>query len=167
MGIEDSLTEADDGLGSKVGGFFRDARNSIVDLSDVYFRPKGFEHGGRLYEHLGVRQIKRLITYLPKKYFGKSEYLNNHFIGPKLTIDSLKQYEGYTRANEAIHLGWMILTSAPSLSICFTIDGGPEYKISAALVTAFNLGANFYLASIQRYNRARIYSILDRKLGTA
>lgn len=109
--------------------------NALDELeSHKYFKPKGFENS-KIYEYLGVRIAKKIVTKLGKK--GKGD---NYFIDSNRDVDSLINYEKLTRFNEKVHL---------FSSACLAFN--ELWPINVA---------NFYLIMIQRYNRARITNTL-------
>ncbi len=126
---------------------------------DLYFKPKSFEKSGRVYEALGVRRFK--------KFMFNGDYMNallrkanpNH----KLIKDksSARSWEMFTRIYESVHVG------IGSLMLSRIIDrlADGDYE-GAAINTAINTVINVYPIMLQRYNRARIYKVLDRTQKT-
>ena len=124
---------------------------------DLYFKPKSFERSGRVYEALGVRKFK--------KFMFNGDYMNallrksnpNHkLIGDK---SSIMGWEMFTRIYEGFHVG----VGSLMLSGMINRLADSDYK-SVAVNAAINAFVNIYPIMLQRYNRARIYKVLDRKI---
>lgn len=114
-------------------------------VSDAYFAPKQFEKNGTIYKLLGVHIFKR---FLPT--FGDYAIrITGVSLLKGYSASELKNYEVLTRIYETIHLvaGILYLVFLPfSLISC-----------------SANLVINFYPIMVQRYNRARVYKILQRR----
>lgn len=122
-------------------------------MFEFYFRPKWFEQSGKIYEFLGVR--------LFKKYIPSGDYPFGLFRSPTLYSTSsraLKSYESFYRLAEIIHLiGFMVVGH---FCVLFFTEGD---LISGVLWVFMNILVNLYPVFIQRYNRARVYLILERR----
>lgn len=134
-----------------------------------WFRTKSFEKGGRVYELLGVRQYKKgLIKAL--RFFGRKREneLNgtNYFVGEDLSAKSLEEYDSETRNNELLHtLGFI---GGTALSYGYLSQVQNKWGALAWCATAIPWTLNeLAIVLTQRYNRARIYSILERKKAKA
>lgn len=120
---------------------------------DLYFRPKRIEKwkNGRLYELLGINAFKRVCVHI-----GHTFGWDNFFIDDGRQ-EGLKAYEKRTRINEAIHAPPTLLLTY--LIISFLVEG--KY-IGAAIIGPLWL-LNALPTALQRYNRVRIESVLQRK----
>ena len=131
--------------------------SKFLGIFDFYFKPKCFERRSKLYEKLGIRHFKKFM-------FG-GDYMNgflrkldpSHRMIGELGL-SPTSYEGYTRLYETGHL----LASFYGGSIIMENfrEENNERAIAGILV---NLATNIYPIMLQRYNRARIYRLLERK----
>ncbi|MBI2547225.1 MAG: hypothetical protein HYW23_02150 [Candidatus Aenigmarchaeota archaeon] len=125
-------------------------------VSDFYFKPKSFERSGKVYEALGVRKFKKIMfngdymNALLRKYNPNHKLIRNE--------GSAKSWEMFTRIYEGIHVGF------GSLMLSGMVDrlANGDYD-GAAIIAAINTVVNIYPIMLQRYNRARIYKVLDRK----
>lgn len=121
----------------------------LRDVLEWYFTPKFFEKNGIIYEFFGVHIFKRFIPT-----FG--DYMVR-LTGSSLLSDgstkSLKMYEKMTRIFETIHVIFCIaminlFVARPTWSNFF-----------------MNMAINVYPIMTQRYNRMRIYRILQKREG--
>ena len=128
----------------------------LAKLADDYFKPKSFEKSGRLYEALGVRGFQKL-------YFMTLGKLVEGLCGQKpglsdISDESLENYENFTRGLEMIHL--------PLAAVCsplvIRLFANGDYKLGA-INLAIQALVNYYPIMLQRYNRARVYRILERR----
>ncbi len=126
---------------------------------DHWFRPRSFE-SERLYERLGAIVIKRyvptggdLVMRHLRRNHPASRWVNS-------SLKSLRQYELRTCLNEAIHwigfVGFTVLIAAKFSSGSLTAFG-----LTLALV--LNLIIGFWPVVLQRYNRLRLYRVIDRR----
>src|SRR5262249_39476458 len=118
-----------------------------------YFRPRSFELNGRIYEILGIRFFKRFMLH--------GDYLNRRmrrFESNYRIItnrEAMRRFEAQTRANEAGHLMWLVVT-VPSVVYAAILGCG---KLAMYLFFS-NLVINVYPIMLQRYIRARIHRAL-------
>jgi hypothetical protein len=124
-------------------------------MLDIWFTPKPFESAA-LYERLGVLFIKR---YVPTGGdFFRRRY-GIRIVDIRGNLDSLIQFERYTRKLEAIHviafLGFVawslwraIVRQTTILDFCFAIFVYLTLILSPAL--------------LQRYNRLRVTAVIRR-----
>jgi hypothetical protein len=127
------------------------------NVKQLYFEPKSAErwNDGRIYEWIGLKVFKNVCTYFGRKMGKDGGQKNNYFIWYK-SENGIKEFEKKTRFNEGMHL---IGTVVPV--VCFTpgwIDGDPFVVYVGGVLTAINA----YSLLLQRYNRSRIYSTLDK-----
>lgn len=78
------------------------------------------------------------------------EKCGNYFIGKKISADALKNFEFMTRYNESVHT-FMLLVMIWTFNKNFWILDSALHII------------NLYCILIQRYNRTRIYSVLEKR----
>ena len=123
-------------------------------ILDLYFKPKSFERSGKIYEALGVRQFKKFMfngdymNALLKKFDHNYKLIRNKSYA--------RDREVATRIFEGVHIGGC---SIMVYCLIYSLADG-DYK-NAAINTALNTVVNIYPTMLQRYNRARIYNILD------
>lgn len=111
---------------------------------DWYFEPKSFEKSGKLYEILGVKIFQKLL-------FGLKEIYSLDAAG------GILPFEKSTRVLEAIHI-------VEGSIVAVITAGCIAFKIlPASLGISINIIANIYPIMLQRYNRARVYGILEKK----
>lgn len=137
-----------------------DNRGFIEKVTDLYFRPKSFERSGKIYEAIGIRSVKRLIVESWKKYrrFWGMEKVES--FDPYLLWDTskkgLKKYNIVTKCIEGFHIGVIYICTS---DIVNRISDGDVEKI---ILDGAGIIINTYLALLQRYNRARIYNVIDK-----
>jgi hypothetical protein len=133
----------------------------LPSLTCWYFEPRRIEQAanGRIYVLLGVRLFKR---YLPTSGDLISRFRRRRRIapiGPDL-VDSLLQYEKQTKSWEARHIfGALSMLALTWWSIAVHGKGSWPALLGA------NLLINGYPIMLQRYNRARLRSILAHLEG--
>jgi len=123
----------------------------------VYFRPRPWEQAGRLYEAVGVRQIKELL--FGGRYFNALMSLilgrrYRPFQGPRWP----RRWFRFTVGVEIGHLviGLYMLVRASSHLL-----GG--HVVVAGRILLLNVFVNFYPIVVQRFNRARLVRIFDEE----
>jgi len=135
--------------------WFKEVMQKILDS---WFDPKSFEKNPGLYEKLGVRLFKKymptsgdLIYRLVWKKLGA-----NDLVKPN-DINSLRKFEYYTRVYESIHLTFLAIGSAVIAA---------ELQANTIEATTFNMllqiMLNIYPILVQRYNRGRLYSTINK-----
>ncbi len=135
---------------------------------DMYYQPKKWENGGKIYEALGVRKVKRYFPTLEPTIRLVRRITKENLPGFSLespTQNNAKKYEKYTRIYEAIHI---IGVTIGIHSILGTINVLAQTKSINFDFNFFGNGlapllVNCYAVMIQRYNRARIYRLSSRK----
>jgi hypothetical protein len=123
-----------------------------MNIAELYFRPKRWEHSGKIYQWIGIRFFKRLVMRLGNMTGQSASRPNNYFLWQK-TFDGLRQFEKKTRYNELMHLAGIII---PMIGM---LMGGVNYSTRVVLWGV--LFVNIYPYFLQRYNRARIYRLLS------
>ena len=125
------------------------------------FHPRAWEASGRAYEALDVRWIKEL--YFGGRYFNALVgAVRGHRYRPFHGPGWPRRWLRFTVLVEAGHLaiGLYMLGSATDA----LLQGDP---LSAARLSAINLFVNVYPVLVQRYHRARLLRILDRRAPPA
>lgn len=124
---------------------------------NVYFRPKKFEADGKIYEKLGIKAFRKLVLInmsLILKLTGMKKHKNgvfNYYL-ENPTIDKMKRFEMWgTRLNESWHL-------FAGMQSTMGFIANPSDKV-ALVATMINL----YCVFLQRYNRCRIYKLLEKE----
>jgi hypothetical protein len=147
--IEVSTPEAE-----KAPPWFREV---VKKIADAWFDPKSFEQNPKLYEKLGVRTFKKymptsgdLVYRLVWKRFGAGDQIEP-------TLESMKSYEKYTRLYEGIHLTALGIGTATMTEQLLSgqIEG-------AVFTAAINTLVNVYPILLQRYNRSRLYKVINK-----
>ncbi|MCR9288524.1 MAG: hypothetical protein NXI23_14195 [Bacteroidetes bacterium] len=123
-------------------------------LFEIYFRPKKWEGTGKIYEILGVLIFKKVIVKLGRFTGQKSSKPNNYYLWQK-DKEGIQKYERKTRYNEIMHLIGIIL---PSIGLVKGVDDPVTI-----FILWFVLIINIYPFLLQRFNRIRIYRILNQK----
>ena len=122
-------------------------------LADRWFRPKAFERDGRLYRWLGVVAFKRVLTSAMKP--DPASPTGNAYVLGGRSLEHVRQFERKSRRSEAIHLAGL------AMGLLFLVLGavfGDGLLIAGIIVVA----ANFHCFALQRYNRARVWRVLER-----
>ena len=130
------------------------------EFTDIYFKPKTFErhNNGKFYRILGVKIAQKIVMgvvgrALRKKDEGKEA--DNYFIG-NLNQDSLLRYEKGTRFNELFHVPFAALGFS---QFAITLS---QKQYALAVVGLIPGIVNLYLIMLQRYNRSRVYNLMDK-----
>jgi hypothetical protein len=128
-----------------------------------YFTPHRFENynNGRLYEILGIRFFKR---YLPTSgdIVTRHRHLRRIAFDQDGVLSSLKRYELQTRNYEGRHIfGALSMLVISWWSIEFYGKG------NWLVLLVGNIIINGYPIMLQRYNRIRILSVLNRIAPTS
>lgn len=139
-------------------GFSQSKGPSLLDImTDWYFKPRFFERSGKLYEALGVKLVKKACVRLGKLLCeDKVDWPNNYFIWDH-SKEGLKKFDYYTRLNESIHFLPALTFTCKTLIYLSQKDIG-----TAAFVTGLNLISGVGPLMLQRYNRARLYNLIDK-----
>jgi hypothetical protein len=123
-----------------------------MDIVEMYFRPKRWESSGRIYKLVGVLLFKRIVVRLGKSTGQNSSKPNNYYIWQR-NVEGLRKFEQKTRYNELMHLAGIII---PLIGL-ISKHVEPSTRIILWLVLLINIHPFF----LQRYNRGRIYKILE------
>lgn len=120
-------------------------------LASSYFDPKPFEQNGRIYGHLGVHLFRRALVWVGwEKISRKARPIRRD-------LEFLAAYERATRASEFNHL----LIGAVVLGFCVYVAATHGWRQTLWLLL-LTVPLHVYPAMVQRYNRPRVRSALDR-----
>jgi len=133
-------------------------------IADAYFEPKSFEKwkNGKFYELLGVKYVQKLVMGTigrKKREAGRDYYTSNYFIGKSLNDNAFRKFELETRFNEKVHA---VAANVFALFSMVYLEIGDHYT------AAFSAGATMFnssLCMLQRYNRARVCNVLEKRYG--
>jgi len=129
-------------------------------LPEGYYRPRGFEASGRLYEAIGVRLFRHFVM--------NGDDMNTEIrrIYPTYRVVAgqreMRRLEEQTRSNERSHV-FAFWAGLPAV-VYAVLLGWTGFAIFLGGATAV---ANVYPILLQRYTRARIRGILLRRGGAA
>ncbi len=124
------------------------------DWLDKYYLPKSFEMNGKLYAGSGVRLYKKFMfngdiyNRILRKFKPAHRIISNR--------SSLVVWEKESRAKEFGHLIHFIMGL---IALIYALTEG--YYQAAIYLAILNILFNLYPIMLQRYNRARIYRILN------
>jgi hypothetical protein len=123
---------------------------SNISLPDKFYEIREFEKSGHLYRITGAKVFKYLLTKNPFPTFTARIFLKDY------SIAGLYKLEKEMRNAETVHFLGFISTFIIMIPFgCFKDSRYFYYMI------AFNTIENFYPVLVQRYNRNRIYKIVD------
>ncbi|MBI1934982.1 hypothetical protein HYS31_00940 [Candidatus Woesearchaeota archaeon] len=131
-------------------------KSAARQISDFYFEPKSFEKNGKLYEQLGVKQFKKkLIQALDIIHGKENNYYRRRYneVRSKPTLLSLS---GGMRCAELLHLALEFVFAYAALDYA---DKGDYFYASLSGAAGI---VNTYLLILQRYNRFRVYDLIDK-----
>ncbi len=132
-------------------------------ISEAYFAPKPWEGDGRIYRWVGIRTFKRWIPSgdILIRFTRRNTGEGIPFYSlSEPNLKEAKKYDRSTRVFETIHAAGLAMFAAGLAGhsgSSLGIDLPGETYINAALMSA-----NLYAVMLQRYNRARIYSLVKR-----
>ncbi|VVB78855.1 Uncharacterised protein [uncultured archaeon] len=133
--------------------------------ADAYFKPRKFEK--RLYELLGIKTFQKAFMAT----FG--EYRKRHFyngpdhyqMGKEISKENLERFIEKTKENESIHSPGSI-GAVVGLGIALPLSTGSYLAMGLAVASSsIILAINLPVTILQRYNRARIQEVLDKRYG--
>jgi hypothetical protein len=133
----------------------------VYPLLDLYFRPKPFERGGRLYKWMGILLFKRFVLWLGPKIGARRDRPNAYFLWDR-SAAGISAFERRTRRSEAIHLIAVVL---PVIEIASRLPGDKS-DAGVFMVAGIILVMNLPPVLLQRYTRARIYPLLEKMSST-
>ncbi len=138
----------------------QDTKSTFRKITDLYFAPKSFEKDGRVYEFLGVKYAQRIVMATAGKLRRKKDEgcPSNYFIGKNPHLESLMIFERGTRFNETTHAPVVLLETC---CLAATLSQENMNYTSVGVITGA-LILNFYLTILQRYNRARVYNVIEK-----
>lgn len=117
-----------------------------IRLPERFHRLRAFEIDGRLYEHLGVRAVKRMLRRGPATWFNPALRMPAH-----RDADSLARLDAAMRNAEATHAVLFVAT------LTAVVHALARRRWAAAVwILGFDIVINGYPVVLQRYNRARL-----------
>ena len=122
-------------------------------LNDKFFKHHKIEKSGTLYKLLGVRVFKNILAKNPSATFTGKLSLKSY------SIKGLNQLENDMRVAETIH--FQALLTGVIITIPFGYFRNSRFYY---FMIIFNILVNFYPVLVQRYNRNRIFTILNRHI---
>jgi len=131
-----------------------DSVGFLESMTDWYFRPHDFE-SSELYESLGILPIKKVTDWIGKG-FGERVNFRNHYRLWDETIQGLKEFDYKTRISEALHLVGV------GISLSYGVHAVIKEDLAWSIIDGLFLVANTYLVMLQRYNRGRLYDVIER-----
>ncbi len=120
----------------------------MTSLSERYFRPKTIEFDGKPYEWLGVVQFKRLLMRFIS--VDPAQWAMNFYVLGGRSLEDVRAFEKRSRRSEVIHLVALLFALAAAWRGSW---------VPGTIVFA----ANFHCFLLQRYNRIRVYRVLNRR----
>jgi hypothetical protein len=120
-------------------------------LAEWWFRPRRIEHAGSIYRPLGVRHAKKILMLT----LGRTINSANYSLEGRHS-EALRRFERWTIVNETYHLA---LFCVFAVSCAWIFVHGGRFSLQLVLLGCV---LNLYLVALQRYNRARIWNVLDR-----
>ena len=119
-------------------------------VGELWFLPKKFEVDGRIYRWLGVIAFKRRLMRLVRTNPTANDF---HKLGGH-SLSHLRAFDVTSRRSELIHLVGL------AMGVVFMSLGAIALSLMIAGLAAFVL--KFHCFALQRFNRARIYRVLQR-----
>lgn len=132
-------------------------RDTAAKIAAAWFDPKSFEEHPGLYEKLGVRTFKRFMPTGDFFYMSAWKKLTGFEMVTLQSPQTLRNMEIFTRVYEAIHLtGFAVMSTEIGIFLA-------HQDIKPAVVAgALNTLMNVYPIMVQRYNRARLYRVINK-----
>ena len=125
----------------------------MTPLSERYFRPKAIEIDGRIFEWLGVVRFKRLLMGLLTVDAGRRR--ESAYVLSGRSLDDVRAFERRSRRSEVVHGLWLVV------AVVFLVFGLWVRSLFVAGLVV--LAANLHCFLLQRYNRVRVYRVLNRR----
>jgi glycosyl-4,4'-diaponeurosporenoate acyltransferase len=145
--VVDSLVWA--GWSAMVGFVISRAPQRAFERDTVVTRLRAFERQGRIYEPLRIRRWKDHLPEAGALFGGVSKRAL-----PSGARSGLVRFAAETRRAEIVH--WAILVLAPVFLVWNPVP-------LALAMAGYAVAANVPCLIVQRYNRARIARVLDRR----
>jgi glycosyl-4,4'-diaponeurosporenoate acyltransferase len=122
----------------------------VLDHDTWWTRPRSWERDGRWYTRFGIRRWKDRLPEAGALFTGG---VSKRRV-PSLTTDGLQRFAAETRRAEYGHVA--CAAAAP----LFALWNPPGV---AVVMVLYGVGVNAPFVAIQRYNRARIVSVVERR----
>lgn len=126
-------------------------------LPSRYYEIKAFEGEGQVYEHLGIRIVKKLLRRGPLAIFSPTLRLPQ-----EKTTSALRHLDHEMRKAETIHVYTLVLML---LFILYNMLRG--WFDGAGWLLVFNVLINGYPVMLQRYNRILLGELIQGQQTTA
>lgn len=129
--------------------------SALCKISDAYFKPKPWERSGKIYEYFGSKFTQRIIgkNRLVRFLSEKAPIVTNYQLGG-YTLKRAITFDRYSRISESIHALGLVLNARHMFDV---VQGDDSFVWQAAALAFWNIN----LIMLQRYNRARIYKVID------
>jgi hypothetical protein len=127
-------------------------------LLDFYFFPKAFERNGLIYRLLGIPLFKQVIMATVGAFVlacRAKKDLASYFVTAPFSKKALQTTERWSRFNEIVHIVIMIITGFLAR---YALMRGSK---TGFLLLIFAVLLNFYLILLQRYNRVKMYRLME------
>lgn len=123
--------------------FFTGALKS--QLNSSYYHEKGWERGGKIYEHLGINFFRKLLVWI-----GWEKVIRKSFPLEKNT-GALMNLHYQTKKSELDHLIILVIVLGFNIFVAFKFG-----VLKSLSLLILNVLLNLYPIFLQRYNRPRI-----------
>ncbi len=129
-------------------------------LPASYYRVRPFERTGRVYEKLGVRLFR---WFVPD---GDAANRWRRRTDPAFRIIRNRRYaQAFRQRTELSEKSHLVMLVLGAMSACFAWAIG--WTGWAIYLTAGNIAVNLYPILLQRYTRARLFAVLNRRVDPA
>jgi hypothetical protein len=128
-------------------------------FNESYYQIKSFEKNGKFYEYVGIKFFKKLLLYQTKNKRDKSSIRNYHL--QKYSINGLYEFEKISKNSERSHVILAVFMLAGSVLLFLDVDSNIDI-VTIVLLNLINIFTNIYPIMLLRYNRIRIYRILNK-----
>ncbi len=123
-----------------------------------YYTPRQWER--HFYERIGIRKVEKALIFVTGD---KPAVATNYSLGSEASLSVLTEFESKTRSSERVHLVGSAL-SLGGLAVFAIAFEHPVLQIIGEVASASSFLLNTSFVLLQRYHRARIYSIFERLL---
>ncbi|MFC6232983.1 hypothetical protein ACFQI7_35070 [Paenibacillus allorhizosphaerae] len=128
-------------------------------FNDKYYSMKHCEREGKIYEILGIKWFKRLLLRIARSR--KNEFPFNGYFLKELSIEGIIEFENKSKKSERSHAIIAILILFYQFRIIIFLEGTLDV-LFLLFFTVLNVITNIYPIFLQRYNRIRIKSVLQK-----
>ena len=123
-----------------------------LSLPSTYYVTRSFERTGQVYEHIGIRRVRRLLRRGPLSIFSATLRL------PKeKTVPALLNLDNQMRKAEAVHtLAFIFMLVLAGYA---AVNGWFD---AVTWILLFDILINIYPIMLQRYNRIKLQALIRR-----